>query len=216
VITNDILRFLEQAHAAEIRHSGRSLLEHLVGTHNLLQHWGNPQDLCLAGLFHSVYGTDRFTHSMVQSDTDNRQQVRELIGTRAEQLAFLFCSFRREELFTLGADKVLTAGAATLVGASDDHHALQEIEVANFLEQRLYLIANGQHPRAHGRIRKNMPHWQGYLLPPPSRLSPRADSHLRQFFQAAAVIASRPPEGNIDAPLRRHQAQVQLPGAPSR
>ena len=48
---------IERAHADAVKHSGRSLYDHLCGTHALLEQWGNCEPVCTAGLFHSLYGT---------------------------------------------------------------------------------------------------------------------------------------------------------------
>ena len=210
VISREIMQFLQQVHAPKVRHSGGTFLEHLVGTHNLLHYWGNSRDLCLAGLFHSVYGTDRFTYSLVKSDEQSRHQLRQLIGANAEHLAFLFCSFGREDLFGLSVDQVLRTEAAILIGGSREHTDLLEIEAANFLEQRVWLIRNGQHPRAHQRLRKNLTRWAGYLMPPPESLSKGAAQDLKRFFHEAGTILSKPPQGDRDAPLRRHRIKVEL------
>lgn len=204
------MRFLAEAHAPKVRHSGRSFLEHLVGTHNLLRQWGNPEHVCLAGLFHSIYGTDRFKYSLLLPNELSRQKLRQLIGTRAEQLAFHFCSFCREDLFSLRIDEMLKEGTAVLMGGSQEHMDLLEIEVANFLEQRLYLVKNGQHPRAYFRIRKNLPRWRAYLMPLPDSLSGSAARELNQFFYEAEKMLSKGPEGDPDLLLRRHRVPIQL------
>ena len=35
-------------------HSGGALVDHLRGTHDLLQEWGNDQAVCIGWLFHSI------------------------------------------------------------------------------------------------------------------------------------------------------------------
>src|SRR5438045_6784881 len=78
--------FLVSIGCHRVRHSGESLLSHLVGTYALLKGWGASEPECLAGLFHSVYGTVSF-----QADLDiDRARVREVIGPEAEHLASVF------------------------------------------------------------------------------------------------------------------------------
>ena len=51
---------LEQLGTHAIGHSERTLLDHLSGTCRLLESWSCPHTVCVAGLFHSVYGTSSF------------------------------------------------------------------------------------------------------------------------------------------------------------
>jgi hypothetical protein len=76
-----------------VRHSGRTLFEHLKGTHDLLQRRGAAEHVCLAGLFHSIYGTNIFRHQAIP--ISERDRVKDLIGERAELLAYIFCSCNR-------------------------------------------------------------------------------------------------------------------------
>ena len=43
--------------ADRVSHSGRTLTEHLHGTHALLSVWKQAEALCMAGLLHSLYAT---------------------------------------------------------------------------------------------------------------------------------------------------------------
>jgi hypothetical protein len=117
-------RFLiDQAHADAIRHSGRTLFEHLCGTHDLLREWGNDKPVCNAGLFHSIYGTKHFrTQAWPLTDRDT---IRELIGPHAEMLAHAFCTLDRPRAFF----------EANFDGDNELVSALREIETANLLEQ---------------------------------------------------------------------------------
>lgn len=82
------LRFLEQHGADRSGHSGRALLDHLRGTWQLLSDWGEDDAVCDAGLFHSVYGTESYRHQTVPAGL--RSTVRDLVGERAERLAWWF------------------------------------------------------------------------------------------------------------------------------
>ena len=62
------------------------LIKHLVGVHDILVANGAPRYVCDAGLFHSIYGTIYFN----TQSTNNREEVRQLIGTEAEELVYLF------------------------------------------------------------------------------------------------------------------------------
>ena len=88
---------LEELGAHLTSHSRRTLLEHLTGTHDLLAQWGNPPWLCAAGLFHSIYGTYIFDKR--SADLSMRVRIREVIGSRAEQLVYLFCASDRSRFY---------------------------------------------------------------------------------------------------------------------
>jgi len=106
-----------RAHTKQIRHSGRDFFEHLKGTHDLLRDWGNPEYLCLAGLFHSIYGTQFFKHKTLS--LEQRDALIDLIGVKAEALAYLFCTQDRRK-FTDG--ELLEIEAANLI----EQHGLSE------------------------------------------------------------------------------------------
>ena len=78
-------------------HSGYTLWQHLKGVHDILRASKFPEYLCLAGLFHSVYGTQVFKKVTVEKA--HRAEVQALIGTQAETLAMAFCELPRPKLF---------------------------------------------------------------------------------------------------------------------
>ena len=55
----------------------------------MLKAWGAGDDVCDAGLFHSIYGTEGFQGFCLPYE--RRDDVRALIGTRAERLVYVFC-----------------------------------------------------------------------------------------------------------------------------
>jgi hypothetical protein len=88
------LRFLSAAGVESMAHSERGLLDHLQGTRDLLIAWGARDALCLAGLFHSVYGTEHYVPAAIP--VSMREELRGLIGEEAERLAWIFCVMKRE------------------------------------------------------------------------------------------------------------------------
>jgi hypothetical protein len=90
------LQFLRQANTEGMPHSDRGLLDHLLGTRQLLVEWQARPALCDAGLFHSVYGTEYYEQQALPLTM--RNEVQQLIGDEAESLAWLFCMIRRESL----------------------------------------------------------------------------------------------------------------------
>ena len=81
--------FLKSIGSDKVSHSSRTLLDHLIGTHDILQGWGKAQIVLDAGLFHSVYGTSKFLPN--KGLVDNRQVIIDLIGNQAEEIVYWFC-----------------------------------------------------------------------------------------------------------------------------
>ena len=79
--------FLKQLGSDKVKHKNQSLLEHLIGVRDILKKWGAPEYIQDGGLFHSVYGTTYFKPQL----TMDRNDVRYLIGEKAEELAYWFC-----------------------------------------------------------------------------------------------------------------------------
>ena len=118
-------------------HSRRTLLAHLQGTHDLLVEWGNPPAVCVAGLFHSVYGTYAFEKK--SADMSMRVQIRDAIGPHAEALVYLFCVTDRRCFYEhLGESRFLLRDIVHECDLEIDRDtlaALIEIEVANVVAQ---------------------------------------------------------------------------------
>jgi hypothetical protein len=130
--------FLRSHHADEQDHSGETLLAHLCGTHELLTAWGCPDDLCRAGLFHSVYGTEVFRPVTVP--LAGRARVRGLIGPEAETIVYLYSVVSRDSLYEQaghrGARTLRAAGPHGAFGVSEERFAeLLTLDLANSLEQ---------------------------------------------------------------------------------
>lgn len=131
------IALLEELGAHVTSHSRRTLLAHLRGTHDLLAEWGNEPHVCIAGLFHSVYGT--YVFDKRAADLSKRGQIRDVIGPDAERLVHLFCVTDRRCFY-----EHLSESRFYLRDIVDDRNldfdqdtlaALIEIEVANMLEQ---------------------------------------------------------------------------------
>ena len=65
----------------------------LVGVQSVLRSWGAAEHLTNAALFHSIYGTEGFQgYSLPLS---HRGEIAQLIGPKAERLAWIFCMVDR-------------------------------------------------------------------------------------------------------------------------
>jgi hypothetical protein len=87
-------KYLSNIGAAWLPHAGQSYLEHNVGVYYALKSWGCYAEVCDAGFFHSIYGTERFTAFKVP--LSGRPTIREMIGARGEALAYLNCTMDRK------------------------------------------------------------------------------------------------------------------------
>ena len=77
----------------KIPHTEKSYLAHLIAVYRDLESLGCAEDVCRAGMFHSIYGTEKFQGFTLP--IARRGEVRELIGERAERLAYLNCAMDR-------------------------------------------------------------------------------------------------------------------------
>ena len=60
MISQECIDFLKEVGADEKSWEDKSLLDHLIETHDILKDNGAPEYLQKAGLFHSIYGTVYF------------------------------------------------------------------------------------------------------------------------------------------------------------
>lgn len=128
-----ITALLRELGADAIPHGSRSLLDHLIGTYDVLNQWHCDSDVCKAGLFHSVFGTPSFPHALVADDYDDT--IRNLIGERALLLVRMFSRMDLSSLVRIVAgDKVADSGGPVRVSMIDQR-ALVCLVWANILEQ---------------------------------------------------------------------------------
>jgi len=142
VVTAEMLRLLDTLGVNQPRSSGRTLAQHLEGTRALLAGMGSAPEVCLAGLFHSVYGAEGGTARARDANLSRREEVRAVIGPAAEELAYLYSALDRQHLFgnagreggytvnDLFANREVAVSETTL-------RSLFEIEAANFVEGSL-------------------------------------------------------------------------------
>lgn len=123
------------------QHTRTGLFNHLVGTWSLLRHWGEPEFVCDAGLFHAVYGTAHY-HSRSLSQ-NHRSHLQALIGMESERLCHLFGILDRNSLLEAarwenGNDYSVQHynGEESCAVDFDTIKHLCAISAANWIEQR--------------------------------------------------------------------------------
>ena len=128
---------LDELPIRQTEHFGRPLRDHLLGTYKLLEHWGSSRDVCVAGLFHSVYGTKTFQTSILV--ISERRRMQELIGNYAESLIYFFCMGDRKRLLLENKGMpyfwVNHLSGEMREIPRETLSDLAEIEAANYIEQ---------------------------------------------------------------------------------
>jgi hypothetical protein len=123
----------------KVGHTGKTYLAHLAAVYRLMQTQGCGEEACRAGLFHSIYGTEKFQGFTLP--LGRRPEIRGLIGERAERLAYLNCAMDRASF-----DRAVARGAGPyrlvdrLTGAAveleeDDFDDLCRVHLYDWLEQ---------------------------------------------------------------------------------
>jgi len=124
--------FLKEIQADEVPHSGRSLMNHLLGTYGILKKWDCEEFVCLAGGLHSIYGTNVFKRESLSIEA--RPRVRHLFGEDAERLAWQFGTINRPKAIEIGFG-IDRRRNTEIILKEPDLKSLRLIEAANLLEQ---------------------------------------------------------------------------------
>lgn len=85
--------FLQSLGTMDVPHTGEGFFAHLVAVYRDLKSWNCDDEVCLAGLFHSIYGTEKFR--LFGLSVDRRDEVIALIGEHAERVAYINCVMDR-------------------------------------------------------------------------------------------------------------------------
>lgn len=134
-----MLDFLRGLEIEEVPHSGhKGFLAHLVAVFHDLETWGAPRDVCRAGLFHSIYGTELFRRWSLP--LDRRDDVRRVIGERAEWLAYVNCLMDRATFDALlesdGPYQIRNRETGEIMELSRaDYDDLVRVHLCDWLEQ---------------------------------------------------------------------------------
>lgn len=114
-----------------IEHTEKGYLAHAVAIYHDLKSWGCDEELCWAGMYHSIYGTEIFQRFALP--LDRRAEVLELIGARAERLAYLNCAMVRKTF-----DQAVEKGTPPF--RLKDRFGGQEVEISEIDFQDLCTI----------------------------------------------------------------------------
>jgi hypothetical protein len=165
-----------------VAHTNKTYLAHLVGLYRDLEALGCAEEVCRAAMFHSIYGTELFQGFKLP--LEQRGEVRDLIGERAERLAYLNCAMDRTtfdravEDHGPGPHRIrdrLTGAAVELSGSDFDD--LGRIHLYDWLEQ----VARSQK-------------WD-YRRGPYRRLADRLGEQARRDYERVFALEPTPAAG---------------------
>ncbi len=131
--------FLRGLGTEDVPHSGeKGFLAHLIGVFRDLESWNCELDVCRAGLFHSIYGTELFRKFSLSQE--RRGEVRDLIGERAERIAFVNCLMDRSTFDALlesdGPYRIRNRETGEMMELSHaDYDDLVRVHLCDWLEQ---------------------------------------------------------------------------------
>jgi hypothetical protein len=131
--------FLVGLGVEQIGHTQKSYLAHLIGVYRLMEANGCSPELCRAGLFHSIYGTQLFQGFTLP--LERRGELANLIGARSERLAYLNCVMDRATLDhgleqTEGPYAITERSTGKVVDLSiEDFNDLCRVHLYDWLEQ---------------------------------------------------------------------------------
>jgi hypothetical protein len=134
-----MIEFLRDLGTEDVPHTGeKGFLAHLIGVFRDLEAWGCDRDLCRAGLFHSIYGTELFRRWSLP--LERREEVRALIGERAERIAFANCLMDRSTFDALlesdGPYRMKNRETGETIELSrEDYEDLVRLHLCDWLEQ---------------------------------------------------------------------------------
>ena len=135
----ELLEFLRAEGTAEVEHeSNVEFMAHLRGVYQVLVSWYCSDTVCLGGLFHSIYGAEGFADGTL--DLGRRPEMRDLIGTGAERLAFANSSMTYDSFDATQREgpphRVLNRFTGVPIELTEQEFAdLSRIQLADWLEQ---------------------------------------------------------------------------------
>jgi hypothetical protein len=135
----ELVEFLGGLGTRDVPHTGGQFLDHLISVYRDLKIWECDESVCRAGLFHSIYGTEKFQKFCLP--LSRRDEVRRLIGARAERIAYANCAMDRASFDRAArelAEKYLIAdrlSASPIPLSREEFDDLCRVHLCDWLEQ---------------------------------------------------------------------------------
>lgn len=165
-------------------HKAGTFRHHLVGVARSLALWGQPRDVRLLGLLHSVYG-NAFVDLVKFDAASERGRLQALVGESAEHLVYLFCTMSRAQFVqkvlagelqadgSLVVEKNGPAPRQTVHLAPYEVAAFTIVSMADTIEQWFSWQDDIYSRFPHVQHRPQPVHWAASLWPGPMRPSGR-------------------------------------------
>lgn len=115
-------------------------INHCIGVYEILKNEGHSEDICNAGLYHSIYGTSNFNIT-VQSVERDRELIKKEIGEYAENLVYTMCTIPDR-------DKTILSGVNNFNNYINFYSDISKICRANLIELYNYKLTNSSFDNA--------------------------------------------------------------------
>ena len=122
------IKFLEEKLIKYIGFVSEPIMNHLIGTANILKEYGAPNYLIDAGLFHSIYG-EASSRNIPRNKYLTRSELIDMIGKDAEQIVYEYSSIespRTENIFNY-PDSQLKEDLILLDKANDEQMKMRKV-----------------------------------------------------------------------------------------
>jgi hypothetical protein len=171
----------------EVSHTNSDFYLHLRGVYSYLERWGCLEYVALAGLFHSLYGTEGFQGFTLP--LDRRDEIRGLIGDRAERLVYTYCALTYESM----RESVLSGGEPHLWDRFADR--LLEVTAQEFTEILWMMMANTLEIEARLRDEEKSLRFASFWRKVAERLGGAAVKSWDQVYGSLVVQANDGKDG---------------------
>ena len=135
---NTMTDFLIDFGAKEVPHTKKNYFAHAVGVYRDMKKFQADDEVCRAAMFHSIYGTEGF--QTLTLPLNRREELRDLIGVRAENLVYANCAMERQAFYravTDGDDRYRIPDRLTgawLELSRSEFEDLMRLHLCDFLE----------------------------------------------------------------------------------
>lgn len=134
-VRDQIQAWLVAQGAHKIRHSGRTLLTHLLMVYDLMTAQGCDATAAQAGGLHSIAGTNAFKRGVV--GVEDLDTLKEQFGSDTIELVKLFNTVARPATLITADTTLKLAAGGTATVTPLQLAQLQQIEAANLLDQKV-------------------------------------------------------------------------------
>ncbi len=90
-----VINHLQTIGYSSTSHMNPNLFEHFNRTYRILKKWDNNESVCLAGLYHAIYGAGTFHEALVS--LKKREDIALLIGDEGKNLVYYYSILSRSD-----------------------------------------------------------------------------------------------------------------------